>query len=59
MVVGRRREIVTGDSNVALAAGSHAVQIPGSGTAKSPWVCVNVTTPSMRFFVRRVSGPAR
>ncbi len=48
--------IVTGDSNLALATGSHAVQIPGAGTAKSPWMCVNVTTPSMRFFVRRVSG---
>ena len=53
---GGGAKIVTGDSNLALAAGSHAVQVPGSGTAKSPWVCVNVTTPSMRFFVRRVSG---
>jgi hypothetical protein len=53
---GGKANIVPGDSNVALAAGSHAVQIPGGGTAKSPWLCVNATTPSMRFFVRRVSG---
>jgi len=48
--------IVTGDSNRALNAGTHAVQIPGGGQAKSPWLCVNATTPSMRFFIRRTSG---
>ena len=48
--------IVNGDSNVALASGSHAVQIPGGGQAKSPWLCVSATTPSMRFFIRRTSG---
>ena len=48
--------IVTGDSNVALAMGSHAVQIPGGGQAKSPWLCVSAATPSMRFFVRRTAG---
>jgi hypothetical protein len=53
---GGKANIVAGDGNVALAAGSHAVQIPGGGTAKSPWLCVNATTPSMRFFVRRTSG---
>jgi hypothetical protein len=53
---GGQANIVSGDGNTALATGSHAVQIPGAGTAKLPWLCVNVTTPSMRFFVRRVSG---
>ena len=53
---GGKANIVGGDSNLFLAPGSHAVEIPGGGTAKSPWVCVNATTPSMRFFVRRVSG---
>jgi hypothetical protein len=48
--------IVAGDSNRALNAGSHAVQIPGGGQAKSPWLCVSATTPSMRFFVRRTAG---
>ncbi len=50
-------KIVTGDSNPLLSAvGTHSVQIPGGGTARSPWLCVNSTTPSMRFFIRRVSG---
>src|SRR5690242_10510333 len=53
---GGQAGVVTGDGNVALATGNHAVNIPGGGTAKSPWLCVNVTTPSMRFFVRRTSG---
>jgi len=54
---GNGANIVTGDSNPLLGhAGTHSVQIPGDGTARSPWVCVNATTPSMRFFVRRVSG---
>jgi hypothetical protein len=48
--------IVGGDSNRALNAGTHAVQIPGGGQAKSPWLCVSATTPSMRFFVRRTAG---
>ena len=56
---GGKANIVSGDSNDALNAGSHAVQIPGSGTAKSPWLCVNATTPSMRFFIRRVSGTGK
>jgi len=49
-------DIVGGDSNRALNAGTHAVQIPGGGQAKSPWLCVSATTPSMRFFVRRTAG---
>jgi hypothetical protein len=53
---GNKANIISGDGNRALNAGTHAVQIPGSGTAKSPWLCVNATTPSMRFFVRRTSG---
>jgi len=48
--------IVTGDSNAALNRGTHAVQIPGSGQAKSPWLCVSAATPSMRFFIRRTAG---
>ena len=54
---GGGANIVNGDGNTLLsAAGTHSVQIPGGGTAKSPWLCVNSYTPSMRFFVRRVSG---
>jgi hypothetical protein len=54
---GSGAKIVTGDNNPLLAtAGSHSVQIPGGGTARSPWLCVNSNTPSMRFFIRRVSG---
>ena len=53
---GGGAKIVSGDSNVALKVGTHAVQIPGGGQAKSPQLCVNATTPSMRFFVRRVAG---
>jgi hypothetical protein len=54
---GGGANIVNGDGNTLLSAtGTHSVQIPGGGTAKSPWLCVNSYTPSMRFFVRRVSG---
>ena len=54
---GGGANIVNGDGNTLLSAAStHSVQIPGGGTAKSPWLCVNSYTPSMRFFVRRVSG---
>jgi hypothetical protein len=53
---GGKANIVKGDGNVALTAGTHAANIPGSGTAKSPWLCVNATTPSLRFFIRRISG---
>jgi hypothetical protein len=50
-------KIVSGDSNPLLGAGgSHSVQVPGGGAARSPWLCVNSSTPSMRFFVRRTSG---
>ena len=49
--------VVSGDSNPLLGAhGTYSLQIPGGGSAQSPWMCVNATTPSMRFFVRRVSG---
>src|SRR6266487_1454648 len=52
---GSGANIITGDSNPLLnAVGTHSVQIPGGGTARSPWLCVNSTTPSMRFFLRRV-----
>lgn len=54
---GNGAKIVTGDSNPLLGAmGTHSVEIPGGGTARSPWTCVSSSTPSMRLFVRRVSG---
>lgn len=54
---GNGAKIVSGDSNPLLGpTGTHSVEIPGGGTARSPWMCVNATTPSMRFFIRRVSG---
>ena len=54
---GNGAKIVNGDSNPLLhSTGTHSVQVPGGGTARSPWMCVNSATPSMRFFVRRVSG---
>lgn len=54
---GNKANIISGDDNPLLStAGSHSVQIPGGGTARSPWLCVNSSTPSMRFFLRRVSG---
>jgi hypothetical protein len=49
--------IVSGDDNALLGTGgSHSLQIPGKGSATSPSLCVDSTMPSMRFFVRRVSG---
>ena len=54
---GNGAKIVSGDSNPLLSApGSHSVEIPGGGAARSPWLCVNSSTPSMRFFFRRTSG---
>jgi hypothetical protein len=54
---GGKANIVNGDSGQLLTpAGSHAVNLPGGGLAKSPWTCVDSTMPSMRFMVRRVSG---
>ncbi|HXD71382.1 MAG TPA: hypothetical protein VN615_16075 [Gaiellales bacterium] len=54
---GNGAKIVSGDSNPLLGAtGTHSVELPGGATARSPWMCVNASTPSMRFFVRRVSG---
>ncbi len=54
---GNGANIVSGDDDHLLdATGLHAVQIPSGGTAKSPHLCVDSTMPSMRFFVRRVSG---
>ena len=52
-----KANVIAGDNSQLLGvAGSHAVEIPGSATAKSPWICVDGTTPSMRFAVRRVAG---
>ncbi len=52
-----KANIVAGDDDHLLAAtGSHAVDVPPLGGAKSPWTCVDSTMPSMRFFLRRVSG---
>jgi len=54
---GNGAKIVSGDSNTLLGgAGDHSVAIPSGGAARSPWLCVNSSTPSMRFFVRRTSG---
>ena len=54
---GNGAKIVSGDSNDLLTSmGTHSVEVPGGGTARSPWMCVNSSTPSMRFFIRRVSG---
>ena len=54
---GNKANVIAGDNSRLLStAGSHAVEIPGSGTAKSPWICVDSTTPSMRFALRRVAG---
>jgi hypothetical protein len=54
---GGKANIVSGDDDQLLATtGSHSVQLPGGGTAKSPWTCVDASRPCLRFFVRRVSG---
>jgi hypothetical protein len=54
---GNGAKIVGSDSNTLLpSAGTHSVEVPGGGTARSPWMCVNSSTPSMRFFLHRVSG---
>lgn len=54
---GNGAKIVGSDSNPLLgASGTHSVEVPGGGTARSPWMCVNSSTPSLRFFLRRVSG---
>jgi hypothetical protein len=54
---GNGAKIVSGDGNTLLnPASTHSVTVPGGGAARSPWLCVNSSTPSMRFFVRRVSG---
>ena len=48
---------MSGDNSGLLRlGGSNSLQIPGKGSAKSPALCVDSTMPSMRFFVRRVSG---
>src|SRR4051812_46013206 len=44
---GGKASIVSGDSDGALSAGSHAVELPAGGLAKSPWLCVDETRPSM------------
>jgi hypothetical protein len=52
-----KAKVASGDSNPLLGnAGTHAVTIPASGGAKSPWLCVDASTASMRFFLRRTSG---
>ena len=54
---GNKANIVSGDDAHLLSmVGTHAVNIPATGTARSPWICVDSTMPSMRFFLRRVSG---
>jgi hypothetical protein len=57
---GGGANIVSGDDGkLPSAPGNHAVQIPGGGTAKSPWSCVDVTSPTLRFLVKRVSGTGK
>jgi hypothetical protein len=52
-----KANIVNGDdAHLLSVAGSHAVELPSGGTAKSPPTCVDSTMPSMRFFIKRVSG---
>jgi hypothetical protein len=53
-----KANITVGDDNSVLPGviGSHAVELPAGGTAKSPWTCVDSTRPSLRFFFRRLSG---
>jgi hypothetical protein len=54
---GGKANIVSGDdAHLPGATGSHAVNLPAGGTAKSPWICMDSSTPSFRFFLRRVSG---
>ena len=53
---GNKANVVSGANSGLAGSGSHAVNIPASGTAKSPWLCVDATTPSLRFMIRRVSG---
>jgi hypothetical protein len=54
---GGGANIVAGDDgNLPASRGSHVVQIPGGGTARSPWACVDMTSPTLRFLVKRVSG---
>ena len=54
---GGSANIVNGDDAHLLGvAGSHSVQIAGGATAKSPHLCVDTTMPSIRLFIRRVSG---
>jgi hypothetical protein len=49
--------ILAGDDDRLLSSsGTHAVQVPGGATATGPEMCVDSTMPSMRFFIRRVSG---
>jgi hypothetical protein len=48
--------IVSDDDRLLTTAGSHSMQIPGGATATSPPICTDSTMPSMRFFIRRISG---
>ena len=53
---GNSARVIATDDNPLLGAGTHSVELAGASSAKSPAWCVDDTTPSMRFFVRRVSG---
>jgi hypothetical protein len=54
---GAKAKIVGGDdAHLLSTVGSHAVELPSGGMAKSPWTCVDSTMPSMRFLVKRISG---
>jgi hypothetical protein len=53
---GKANIVGADDAHLLSTTGSHAVELPSGGTAKSPQTCVDSTMPSMRFFVKRVSG---
>lgn len=51
-----RSRLITGDDSPLFGGGSHALEVGGGSGARSPWICVDETTPSLRFFLRRVGG---
>jgi len=58
-VFDENSRLITNDSSPLLGiAGSRSLEVGGSrhGELHSPQICVDATTPSMRFFLRRVSG---
>jgi hypothetical protein len=57
---GTGASVVVGDDDHLLTqAGTHALQLAGGATVTSPFVCTDSTTPSMRFFIRRIAGSGK